>query len=646
MSALAGVCARQGAPVPAGALERMSRGLAWLGPDGEHAVRTASLAMLVRPFHTAPGAPAGEPLQALDGSLLAFAGRVDNPDEVRRALGGDAGPGAGPEALALAAYRRWGIEGFGRLVGDFTLALWDAPRRRMVVAVDALGSVPLYYHAGPEHLYWASHARPLLDAAGLPMVLDDEYVADYMANRPSAGSIFRGIMQIPGGHALVMEDGGRADLRRYWTFDTGREVRYATDAEYEAHFTELFDEAVACRMQTGGPVWCELSGGVDSTTILFTAERLIREGRVSASALRTASYVFDHATSSDERVWIRQAEERLGRTGLHISEAECPILAPVPPGYRPDVPTNQICYVSRQDRLANAMAEDGARVVLSGIGGDQMFWSEPPEALPLADLVAQRRVGELLRQCGVWSRHLCWPYLKTLWVGGIFPQLPARWQAKLQRSNPMGEWLDPAFLERTRLRERLMGSRDDLGYALPSASMQYAMVRQTMRSFALERTHPTPRVAAVYPYLDRRLVEFALAIPLDQKVRPGETRSIVRRAFRDAMPDRVRQRATKSGPTEAFQRAIIRDWPHLSRLFADSRAAARGFIDGQAFIQALSRVRHGLVVNPAQMHRTISLEMWLRTLEEGADVWSKTEAAASPPRAARHPAGARSMQAA
>ncbi|HYR08912.1 MAG TPA: asparagine synthase-related protein, partial [Longimicrobium sp.] len=152
----------------------------------------------------------------------------------------------------------------------------------------------------------------------------------------------------------------------------------------------------------------------------------------------------------------------------------------------------------------------------------------------------------------------------------------------------------------------------------PSASMQYSMVLQTMRIYALERTHAAPRVEAHYPYLDRRLVEFALAIPLEQKVRPTETRSVVRRAFRDIMPDRVRQRESKSGPTEAFQRAIIREWPHLSALFSSSRAAELGYIDAPAFVQALSRVRHGLVVNPAQMHRTISLELWLRTLETGS----------------------------
>ena len=617
MSALAGVYARRGAALPIQALARMSREMAWVGPDGEHTACTPPVAMTVRALQVLPGALDAKPHETADGSLVSFTGRIDNAPEVWRALG-EPHRATPPGLLALAAYRRWGVEGFGRLVGDFVLALWDARHGRMVLAVDAMGTVPLYYHLGTEHLLWASRCRPLLQAAGLGTELDDEFVANFLANLPSPGSPFRGVSQLLGAHALVVE-GDRAELLRYWRPDATRQLRYATDAGYEEHFHEVFDGAVAARMQTAGPVWCELSGGVDSTTILFAAERLMREGKVLAPELRTVSYVFDGATSSDERPYIGMAEKQLGRAGLHISEEEYPILAPLPADYLPDLPSNQICYLARQDRLARAMADDGARVVLSGVGGDQLFWSEPPEALPLADLAAERRVGELLRQCAVWSKALGWPFLKTLWVGGFFPLLPARWQAKLQRFNPMGEWVDAGFVERMGLDVRILGSRADVDFALPSSAFQYAMIQQTMRIYALERTHPGPYVEARYPYLDRRMVEFSLAIPLEQKVRPTESRSVVRRAFRDRIPERLRRRETKAGPTEAFQRAIIREWPRLSALFTDSRAAAYGYINGPAFVAAMSRVRHGVVVNPAQMHRTISLELWLRTLENGPD---------------------------
>jgi asparagine synthase (glutamine-hydrolysing) len=638
MSALAGVYARRGAALPVQALARLSRAMAWVGPDGEHTACTPPVAMTVRPLSVVPGAADAHPHETADGSLVSFTGRIDNVAELWRALGGEPRRATPAGLLALAAYRRWGVEGFGRLVGDFALAIWDARERRVVLAVDAMGAVPLYYHVGTEYLFWASRCRPLLEAAGLRTELDDEFIANFLANLPSPGSPFRGVSQLLGGHALVV-DGDRSELCRYWRPDPTHQIRYATDAQYEEHFLQVFDAAVAARMQTAGPVWCELSGGVDSTTILFAAERLMREGKVLAPDLRTVSYVFDGATSSDERPYIGLAEAQLGRAGLHISEEEYPILAPLPADYFPDLPSNQICYLARQDRLAHAMAEDGARVVLSGVGGDQLFWSEPPEALPLADLAAERRVGELLRQCAVWSNALGWPFVKTLWVGGFFPLLPARWQAKLQHFNPMGEWVDAAFVERMGLDVRILGTRADVDFALPSSALQHAMIQQTMRIYALERTHPGPYVEARYPYLDRRMVEFSLAIPLEQKVRPRESRSVVRRAFRDRIPERLRRRETKAGPTEAFQRAIIREWPRLSALFNDSRAAAHGYINGPAFVAAMSRVRHGVVVNPAQMHRTISLELWLRTLENAPGA-SPGENVAS----AHHATGRRSME--
>ena len=121
-----------------------------------------------------------------------------------------------------------------------------------------------------------------------------------------------------------------------------------------------------------------------------------------------------------------------------------------------------------------------------------------------------------------------------------------------------------------------------------------------------------------YPYLDRRLLEFGLALPLEQKLRPHESRSIVRRALRGRVPASVLERRTKAGPTEAFQRAMVRERQWLSQLFAEPRLAEIGVIDAGIFRTSLERARHGLVSHPAQMHRTVSLELWLRSLEPAA----------------------------
>ncbi|HEX8692966.1 MAG TPA: asparagine synthase-related protein [Longimicrobium sp.] len=615
MSALAGAYSRGGAALPRRVLTRMSVALADIGPDGESAAWGGRVGMLFRPFHTdRQSRRAQQPLAARDGWLLAFDGRLDNAAELRAEFG--PGAGAADVEVALAVLRARGARALPRMVGDFALACWDPDGERLLLACDALGRRALYYRWTPEHLFWCSRARPLLNSLGASAELDEEFLADFLVNRPSPATPFRGVSVLPAGHVLVVDRGG-ARCTRYWAPDPQRRIEYRSDAEYEAHFAAVLEEAVACRLRADAPVYCNLSGGLDSTSLVCVADDLVRAGRVEAPELRTVSYVFDGAASSDERRYITPVEARLGRAGLHVSELRHPILAPFPASLRPDAPANQLSFLARQDHVTREMASHGARVLLCGIGGDHVLWSTPPDALPLADLAAAGKVSALLRAAAEWSRALRWPYFKTLWSGAVWPLLPRRVQA-WQREEPLGEWIDPRFARRMGLRERMVGMpADGVRFRRPSQTLQYELIRRAMRFPVLEWLSSTGHVDVRYPFLDRRLVEFALAIPLGQLVRPHETRSVVRRALRGVIPEEVRTRRSKAGPDEAFHRALIREWPRLEPLFADSRAAALGVVDGGALLNALRRARHGIVVNSSQLLRTVSLELWLRTLEAG-----------------------------
>ena len=615
MSAIAGTWTRRGAPIDRPAVQRISRGLAWMGPDDECFADVPPVYMAYRPFHTdGESRRLHQPIVTHDGYVLSFAGRLDNAGELVRDLRVRGRGQLGTVGLVIEAYREWGLDAFARLIGDFVFALWDPHDSRLVLGVDSVGRGTLYFRCTPDAVYWSSACRPLLGALQLPVELDEEYLADFLANRTPAGSPFRGIESIPGGHVLVVSEES-ATLRRYWAPDPDRRITYGSDREYEEHLLTLFEEAVACRLRADGPVFCELSGGLDSSTIVCVADRLVKSGRVEAPEIQTISSVFERSASSDETAYIEQVEDWIGRRGHRLSETECPLLQPIPDTAAPDVPTNSLCFLSREDRWSRLMRDAGSRVVLSGIGGDHLFWSQPDPGLPLADLLVQGRVLEAVRSCAQWSSYLGLPFVKTLWVGGLRPILPRRWQKVLQREHPLGEWIAPAFARRVDLRSRMLPLNDDVGFRLPTTSRQYGYIRRAMRPFALERYSGVGRIEVRYPYLDRRLIEFALAIPLDQILRIGESRSIVRRAFRGLVPESVLQRRTKAGPTEAFYRALDAAWPWISELVADPLVSALGIVDRDAFRRALLRARHGTATHQAQLQTTLSLELWLRTLE-------------------------------
>jgi asparagine synthase (glutamine-hydrolysing) len=122
-----------------------------------------------------------------------------------------------------------------------------------------------------------------------------------------------------------------------------------------------------------------------------------------------------------------------------------------------------------------------------------------------------------------------------------------------------------------------------------------------------------------YPFLDQQVVEFLMAVPAEQKVRPEESRSLERRAMRALLPAEIANRKDKKGPDEAVYRGMVRNRTWIDYLAKDSLLAARGYVEPGAFMQAVKLACHGADVQIQPMVRALTLEMWLRSRER----WSK-----------------------
>ncbi len=282
MSAIAGVCHVDGGRPDPALLARMLERLSHRGPDGEGHRATGPTALGHRLNATTPESLA-EKQPVTDEAherWLVWDGRLDNRAELLDALGPGTAHGAGTDPeLALAAYRRWGSAGFGRLVGDFATALWDGAARRLVCARDALGVRPLYYHWDGRRLLFGSEVKALFADPGVPRRPDEAVIADVLlgAFRNVGATFFESIRQVPPAHLLLLDETGPR-LERYWDVDPAREVRYARDQDYLDEFRALFAEAVRCRLRSAAPVALMLSGGIDSTLVAAAAETLRRDG--------------------------------------------------------------------------------------------------------------------------------------------------------------------------------------------------------------------------------------------------------------------------------------------------------------------------------------------------------------------------------
>ncbi len=617
MSALGGIINFDAGPIDEEVLMRVARGLEAHGPDGGAEVCLDSAGMVYRAFHTnLESRSERQPLVA-NGCILAWDGRLDNREELIPLLRDELRDDRGDVAIVMAAYKRWDSNSVSRLIGDFALSLWDSRSRKLLLARDPVGARLLFYQVDVHRLRWSSRLESLLNLPDTTLEVNDEYVAGYLTSHPTpALTPYKNIYAVPPGNILSVQQ-GKITLQRFWSLDPSREIRYRSDREYEEHFVQLFSEGVRARLRVDGPVWADLSGGLDSSSIVCVADRILESEAVQAHRVETISAVFDQSSSSDERKFIHVVEEKRGQAGHHFLESEYPLLAEQESESLRVIPNPLEMWAEYHKGVQRAMRAAGVRVRLCGIGGDELLTASSDPSPELCDLLVQGKLRDLHQRLQVWSLALKKPYIELLRNHTVIPSLPRRWRSFYKRSERAKRLalFDSGFVKRCNLHDRLLGRSDPFGFRLPSArgqSIAFSSVADVISPGYLLAWEP---IEITYPFTHRPLVEFLQAIPVTQWIRPGETRSLMRRALRDYLPPQIAKRKGKGTPAEATLRAVRREWPRLRMLFQDARVCAAGYVNARALESLVQHVSFERNPENLVVLRVSHLELWLRDLE-------------------------------
>lgn len=616
MSALAGILNFNDTPVDSRVLDAFGRGLVNHGPDGGGHKQAATVGMVFRAFHTdRESRLERQPLVTTAGHMLAWDGRLDNRRELLSQLRDYLDRSPSDVELVTASYLHWDTDFLPHLIGDFALSLWDQATRTLLLARDAFGTRPLYYQVSSQRIVWSSDLASLLDVSPRSIAVDREYVAGYLNNIPELDrTAYKSIHSVPPGFALIVRH-DRIEKREFWRPDPDYQISYRRDSDYEEHFRELFRDAVHCRLRSDGPVWAELSGGLDSSSIVCTADQIVESGESETAQVETASYVYDNSPASDERRFIREVEHRRGRAGHYFHEDEsvgrfreldlAGIIRPNPI-YR---------FTARHNWVRARMQQTGSRVLLSGVAGDNVMWGGLEVSPQLADLLVQLKLRSLHRQVTRWSHSTRGSYAGTLWCGAVLPILPQALRHRFSAQSATSTLIDQHCAKRVRMWERSTNRTDSWGFKRPSARAHSSMLSAAIRAVA--SCYYRDRVPTEYrfPFLHRPLVEFLLAIPIEQHLRPGENRSLQRRALKQVLPPAILRRRSKRWPTEALCRTLANNWHQVDWLFKEPRVCEYGFVDAQAFATTAKGIRHGVQNMAADLTVILSVELWLRALE-------------------------------
>jgi len=598
-----------------GYTEKVHAVLTPYGPNGSRTFADAGITILYRAFHTtAESRNETQPHVSPSGVVTTWDGRLDNRKELTGELRIARADGLADVVIVAEAYERWGTECFARLLGDWALTVWNPNIRSLILAKDYVGTRHLFYAFDEDRVIWSTILDPLLLCEERTFTLDQEYIAGWFSFFPAAHlTPYVGIHAVPPSCFVLLRPGGRA-IKKYWDFDPRKRIRYRTDSEYEEHFRTVFATAVRRRLRSDAPILAELSGGMDSSSIVCMAHTLMVGGTVLTPRLDTVSYYNDSDPDWNERPYFTKVEEMRGRTGCHIEvgrqestgfEFETGTFAATPAtGGRPSVASQQ---------FAACLASQGNRVVLSGIGGDEVTGGVPTPTPELMDLLARTRFKELAHRLKVWALNKRKPWFH-LFFDAVRGFLPPAVVGVPKHMRPLG-WLQSNFVKRHRAALTGYPSRVKLFRALPTFQENMSTLDVLRRQLTCSALPSRPLYEMRYPYLDRTLLEFLFAIPREQLLRPGERRSLMRRALIGIVPSDLLNRKRKAFAARSSMTAIPDQWIHLVGKNDQMLSHALGIVDSNAFYEEVQRARHGREIHVTATLRALLVESWLRTIQ-------------------------------
>ena len=614
MSAHFGKCNLDGRPVDSQEFENVRPMLARSGPDAEAFFCRDNLGIIYRAFHTVKECKLeNQPYVSVSGNVVTWDGRLDNRETLIRQLEGEISTDSADVLIVAAAYEMWGTGAFANLKGDWALSIWDARKRGLMLAKDFAGTRHLYYAAEKDQITFSTVLDPLALFASRSLTIDEEYIAGWLSFFPAPHlTPYVGIHSVPPS-SFVHLSTGMENITRYWDFDPGRKIRYRTDAEYEEHFRAEFGESVRRRLRSDRPVLAELSGGMDSSSIVCMADTLLRRCSAHTPRVDTISYYDDSEPNWNESPYFTKVEEKRGREGWHINARGQTTLIPEYDRKRfAATPASALKPSGMNLQFAGRLKSEGYRVVLSGFCGDEVLGGVPTPIPELADLLAQARVSELGKQIMRWALAKRTPVLH-LFGETMRAFLPIGMVAVPQHKRPPA-WLHPHFVKQNRAALSGYETRLKLFGPLPTFQENLATLEGLRRQLACSALPSDPPHEKRYPYLDRDLLEFIYAIPREQLLRPGQRRSLMRRALVGIVPDEILNRKRKAFVTRSPRVAISSEWDLLVQMTQHMISDSLQIVDSKLFCEALDKARYNADAQIVPLMRTIAVEVWLKSV--------------------------------
>jgi asparagine synthase (glutamine-hydrolysing) len=503
----------------------------------------------------------------------------------------------------LHLYEERGLDFVQEIEGDYAIALWDADREQLVLARDRAGVKPLYFYQHNGRFIFASEIKAILEHPSVTPEVNEEALYHYLTfvTTPAPQTLFRGIQKLPAGHMLVINRGGEVCMTQYWDALPPTSPVARTEAEHQQNILDLLRSSIKKRMMADVPFGVFLSGGVDSSANVALMSELMTQ------PVRTFTVGFHDSEELNELESARAISKRFGTNHHEVMIGREEMLSFLPElVFHQDEPiADPVCvplyYVSKLAR------ETGTIVVQVGEGSDEIFggydwfrtylqiqerfWrhaelaplsarrAASALAKPLVERVLKKRMaGELVRRLGA-NESLFWGgavvFDETIKPSVLSLEMRGRYNG-LSTYNVVRQY-----------QEKIATARPNSDFAARMTYLELKLRLPELLLMRVDKITMATSVEARVPFLDHHLIEYAMGLPRNLKVKGATGKHILKLALESVLPPDVLYK-----PKRGFG-APINEWfrgsggAGLVEQLMNSSLRERNFFD-YSFIQRMA----------------------------------------------------------
>jgi len=446
--------------------------------------------------------------------------------------------------VILKAYMEWGPDCLCRFNGMWAFAIWDSVKKELFCARDRLGIKPFYYYFDGRIFAFSSEIKALLKL-NIPAEPNNELIHDFLKYGildHTDDTFFNKIKKLPQSHYLKVDVAGNMSLHRYWHIEVSNQMKNGrSDEEYAREFYDLFVDAVKIRLRSDVPIGSCLSGGLDSSSVVMTANKLLFPASKASVAARqkTFSACFEDKRF-DERYFIEKVLAATGAEANYVFPSAQGFVSNLDTLLRHQEEPFPGSGIYAQWEVMKTAASKGVKVILDGQGSDEQLAGYIKfYVFYLVQLLKNGLYNRLLPES---LRFLSSPSMvnRLSLKGGM------RYMHLGRNMLGIENLLSKPFQDKYAGRTTNLRYDNNLGVRLENDLLKYSLPVLLRYEDKNSMAHA---VEARLPFLDYRLVEKLAAMPLNQKMRDGWTKYVLRNAMRGVLPEEIRSRKSKLGFT-------------------------------------------------------------------------------------------------